>query len=284
VPCAAWLYEDDAREPGPCVVLAHGFGAVRVARLDAYAARFAGAGFRALVFDYRHFGASDGRPRQLLSVRRQLQDWRAAIEFARSLPGVDADRVVAWGTSYSGGHVATIAASDARLAGAISQGPFLDGPSALAAAGPRALARMAGPALRDAVRALRGGPPVLIPIVAPPGELAGMSQPYSDSGYRAMFADGDEFRNEFSARALLRIGLYRPGARAARIACPWLVCVCTRDTVTPPGPSIAAAARAPRAELRAYDCGHFDIYRGPVFERTVADQVDFLERVVPPRR
>src|SRR3954467_13957634 len=55
--CAAWLYRPEADEPHPIVVLAHGFGGVREARLWAYAERFAAAGIAALVFDYTHFGA-----------------------------------------------------------------------------------------------------------------------------------------------------------------------------------------------------------------------------------
>ena len=46
------------RTRSACVVLAHGFGGVKEARLDAYAERFAAAGYAALVFDYRHFGDS----------------------------------------------------------------------------------------------------------------------------------------------------------------------------------------------------------------------------------
>ena len=132
VRCAAWLYEG-----GPaCVVMAHGFGGVRVARLDAYAERFAAAGYSVLVFDYRNFGDSGGEPRQLLSVAMQLDDWRAAVAYARSLDGVDPDRIALWGTSFSGGHVMVIAAEDARIAAAISQNPFVDG--AAHAAGDRA--------------------------------------------------------------------------------------------------------------------------------------------------
>ena len=46
------------------------------------------------MFDYRHFGASAGEPRQLLSVRRQLEDWHCAIEYARQFEGVAPDRIV----------------------------------------------------------------------------------------------------------------------------------------------------------------------------------------------
>src|ERR1700758_4508227 len=73
----------------PCVVLAHGFGGTVDSGLVPYAERFAAAGLHALAFDYRHFGASDGAPRQLISIRAQLEDYAAAIAHARSLPGVD---------------------------------------------------------------------------------------------------------------------------------------------------------------------------------------------------
>ena len=70
----------------PCVVMAHGTTGTMDFGLARYAQRFAAAGFAVLVFDYRHFGASDGRPRQLIRVGRQVADWRAAVWFARALP------------------------------------------------------------------------------------------------------------------------------------------------------------------------------------------------------
>jgi electron transfer flavoprotein alpha subunit len=58
----AWWYAPEGVDgPAPCAVLAHGFGGVKEMRLSAYAERFAAAGFGALVFDYRHFGASEGK-------------------------------------------------------------------------------------------------------------------------------------------------------------------------------------------------------------------------------
>src|SRR5919201_735763 len=116
--CAAWLYRprrDEAGGPVPCVVLAHGWSGIREQRLDAYAERFAAAGMAALVFDYRHFGASGGEPRQLLDIGRQLEDWAAAVAFARGLEGVDRARVALWGTSFGAGHVICLAADDAAV-------------------------------------------------------------------------------------------------------------------------------------------------------------------------
>jgi dienelactone hydrolase len=276
--CAAWLYEPDAAGPHPCVVLAHGFGGVRTARLWAFAEHFTAAGFAALVFDYRHFGDSGGEPRQLIDIPEQLDDWRAAIAFARGLERVDPDRVALWGSSFSGGHVAVVAAEDHRVAAAISQGPFLDGLWALRAAGPRNIGRLTVAGLRDELARLRGRPPYMLAVVGPPGSTAAMNSPDAEPGYRALFEPGDEFRNEVPARIGLRIGLYRPIRHARRITCPWLVCVADGDMVTPPQPALKAAARAPLGEVRRYGVGHFDIYVGETFERVVADQLAFLER------
>ncbi len=75
--------------------MAHGFGAARALRLYAYAAVFARAGYAVVVFDYRGWGDSDGVPRHVLNIADQLDDWRAALDFTRSLPDVDPRRIVA---------------------------------------------------------------------------------------------------------------------------------------------------------------------------------------------
>src|SRR4051794_34183456 len=126
---AAWLYRPEGEGPHPIVVMAHGFSGTRELRLDAYAERFQAAGLGALVFDYRHFGASPGEPRQLLDIRRQLEDWAAAIARARSLEGVE--RVVLWGTSFAGGHVLEAAARGGAVAAVVGQNPYTRGPPPL---------------------------------------------------------------------------------------------------------------------------------------------------------
>ena len=278
--CAAWLYLPAAGEAGPvpCVVMADGFGATRAGGLDAFAQRFAAAGLAALAFDYRGFGDSGGEPRQVLDIPRQLEDWRAAVAFARALPEVDADRVGLWGTSFSGGHVVSIAAEDQRVAAVVSQAPMEDGLSALWAAGRMDNLRLLRAGLRDETRRLLRREPHRIAIVGPPGSVAAMNSPDAEPGYRAMFPPGVRLRNEVAARLALRIGGYRPIRRVAEITCPWLVCVLDDDVITPPRPALKAVGRAPRGEARRYPGGHFDIYLGELFERAVADQVEFLER------
>lgn len=90
--------------------MAHGFCATRDDRLPAYAETFRDTGFAAVLFDYRHFGASIGKPRQLLDIHRRHEDDRAVVAWARRLGGIDSDRTVLWGSSFNGGHVLAAAA------------------------------------------------------------------------------------------------------------------------------------------------------------------------------
>jgi uncharacterized protein len=88
--CAAWHYPGSN---GGCVIMAGGFAVTKEPGTDPFAKRFHEAGFAVLAFDYRGLGESDGQPRQVAPIGGQLADWQAAIEFARTLPGVDPARL-----------------------------------------------------------------------------------------------------------------------------------------------------------------------------------------------
>ena len=276
--CAAWLYLPTGERPMPVVLLAHGWTGVREQRLGAYAERFAAAGVAALVFDYRHFGASSGQPRQLLDIKRQLADWAAAVAFVRTRPELDPGRVGLWGTSFSGGHVMKVAARDAQIGAVVAQVPFADGLRNLPSLGLGLALRLTLAGLRDQVGALLGRPPHMVAAVGPPGSLAVMTTPDAEPGFRAIDPPGSTWRNEAAARIALRVASYRPGRHAGQISAPILFAIAQDDAITPVMLAQAAAARAPHAEVRTYPGGHFDIYVGATFERAVADQVEFLTR------
>ena len=281
--CAASFYRPLGAGPFPVIVMAHGLGGTRTMRLPAFAERFVAAGYACLVFDYRHFGESEGTPRQLLDIGRQLEDWKAAVAFARTLPEVDAEKLVIWGTSFGGGHVLSTAADDPAIAAVISQCPFTDGLASSLAMNPLLSLKITARALRDRIGAALGAAPVMVPLAGHPGETALMNAPDVWAGYLALKPDGAEIPNEVAARFALDIIRYYPGRKAARIQAPVLFCVCDNDTVAPAKATLRHAGRAPRKEIRRYPDGHFEIYVGAAFERVVADQLDFLRRTVPVR-
>lgn len=286
VRCAARVYRPaDAAEPRPVIVMGHGFGGVRALRLDAYAERFVAAGYLVVLFDYRGFGESDGTPRQVLDVRMQLQDWRAALQFARALPGVDPQRIVAWGTSLGGGHVITLAGTGEPLAAIIAQVPHVSGPAAVRATGLRPSLRVLKLGLLDQIGALLGRAPIYIDAVGDPGTTAVMTTPDAVPGLRKQadasgLKEGD-YPYYVTARITLKIGFYSPRKHAAGVQCPALVQIAARDAVTPRAVAEKAAARMSRSTVHVYDCGHFDPYVEPDFDTTVADQLGFLTAHVP---
>jgi dienelactone hydrolase len=276
--CSAWLYLPVGVEKPPIVVLGHGLGAVREMRLDAFSERFAAAGIATLAFTYRYFGDSGGRPRQLMSVKRQLADWDAALDFVKGCADVDGRRVGVWGSSFGGGHAITVASRHPELLAAISQCPFTDGLASTAALGVKGSLQVMPVLLRDFAARLLGRPPVMVPIAAAPGQPALMNAHDALPGYLALVPKGMVFINHVAARVLPEIMAYRPGRSASKVKLPILFCVSTTDTVTPPEQTIALVRKAPHGETKLYAAGHFEFYMGDAFEELVKDQTQFLTK------
>ena len=276
--CAGWLYLPEGVTETPVVIMAHGFAAERTFRLPAYAEKFVHRGLAVFLFDYRNFGASDGEPRNLVSPRRQVQDWHAAIAHVRGLPNVSTGKIALWGSSYSGGHVTVVAAKDAGITAIVSQVPFVDGLSTLDTLGlPYTLkALLAG--FRDLGRILTFRPPYLVPVVEDPERFGIMNRPDSKPGYLAIVPEESSWKNECPARILLATTFYRPISFAGRVRCPAFVLLAEKDTLIPARAVERLAARMPRAELVRVPLVHFDVYVGDGFEETAKLEADFLER------
>lgn len=115
----------------PCLVMAHGFSALKEQDLDLFARYFTSKiGLTCLVFDNRGFGDSDikeGSPRQEIIPSQQLSDWLDAITYSQARSEVNPDKIGVWGSSYSGGHVLCLGAVDRRVKAVLSQVPCVDG-------------------------------------------------------------------------------------------------------------------------------------------------------------
>lgn len=279
---SAWLYlPEDRPAPIPCIIMGHGLGGTRDAGLEPYAIRFQNAGFAVLVFDYRYFGQSEGEPRQLIWIPSQLEDWSAAITYARGLKDVDPARIALWGTSLSGGHVIVTAAHDPAIACVSAQCPGTDG-QALALESFKRMGigtslRMIMHGQRDLVRSWLGLSPHKIPIVGKPGSIALMNTPDAYDSFAALIPD--TYVNEACARILIRGDKYRPITYARHVRCPALLQICDHDTLVSVS-SIEKTANilGDRAEVKHYPLGHFDIYTGNGFEQSVRDQVAFFQK------
>lgn len=261
-----WHFEAQGADgPAPVIVMCHGFAAVKEMWLDRYADAFAREGFHVLCYDNRNLGASDGAPRGEVDPWQQVADYRNAITFAETLPGVDPDRIGIWGSSYSGGHVIVVAATDRRVKAVATQVPLIDGDANF-----RQLVRA------DYVDGFReqfnqdrraraaGEEPASVEVVNP-DPTAPSALPTPDSwqwynGTRELRAPA--FGNSCTLRSVEYFSEYQPGAYLRLIApTPLLMCVAENDVVTPTKPALEGYEQALQPkQLEILPGGHFDAY------------------------
>lgn len=271
--CVGTLYRPaGGADPVACVVMGPGGTLTRRDGIPSYAERFAASGLAAFSFDHRHWGDSEGEPRRWFSLREQLEDWQAAVAHARTLDGVDPDRIALWGMSTAGGHVLLTAAEDPRIAAVLSIAPFADGLAFNMRPAPLSV-QVRG--MWRAVREVVTRRPVTVPVAGPPGTLAANAAPEALSGFEGLTA-GSDWRNEVNSSAALAMFRYRPVRRAGDIAAPVLLQVGEQDGMVPLAPIEEVAARAPHAQLLRYPMDHFGCFSPEHMGRVVADQIQFL--------
>jgi uncharacterized protein len=232
------------------------------------------------VIDYRQWGASGGWPRDELSVPRQRDDYSSAIGWAAGHPKIDAARIFAWGTSFSGMHVTALAASDSRLAGAIAQCPLVDGLAGAMLIRPSRSIRLMSVAVADWMGSLFGRSPIYLPINVAPGQWGVTDTPDALFGKQLVTPrEAVDWTNRVAARSLLSISRHRPVRRAASIGIPILLIVAETDTQAPVTSALRVAQRAPRAELHRSKGGHYDVYEGGAAgDEVLCIEVEFLRR------
>ena len=274
--CVGKLFLPDDVERPPVVVMGHGLGAQQDFRLPAFAERFVERGLAVFTFDYRHWGQSAGEPRQLLIPSKQKADWHAALAHVRGLAQVDGQRLGIWGSSFGGAHVIQVAAEDHAIKAVVSQVLAADTASAVRGFGLGYMLKSTLLGLTDALRGALGMRPLYFPLVGKVGEMAVMNTAECWDGYLGMVPEDTSWKNQVTARSLLYVPLYRAIKVAHKVTAPTLLMGGVKDSLVSIEDIRKLAALLPGADLREYDCNHFEPYYTPWFETFVTEQADFL--------
>jgi len=264
VTCTGWLYLPDDLPPGgrvPGIVMANAVSAVKEITLPGYAERFAAAGFAALAFDYRRFGASEGEPRNHLDPHDQQQDVRNALTWLRAQPEIDPERVGGWGISLGGMHMLFLGAFDRRLKAVVS-----------VATGLNALEQMMG---REGLqgfltmlngdrdrRFASGDAATYIPAVSLPGGGGAMAFPEANDFYTdAMKTYAPTYDNRLTLESVENLIADQSAGGIALIAPTPLLMIHGEKDVIPPAAVRAVFERAGEPKkLLVLDCLHTDLY------------------------
>jgi uncharacterized protein len=264
----------------PAGSMAHGYAGVKEHGLERFARAFADAGFVTLVHDHRNFGASDGAIRHDIDPWRQIADWRRAISFLESQPEVDATRVGVWGTSYAGGHVLVLGATDRRIKAVVSQVPTISGyEQGLRRVSPDAVAALERQFDEDERAQLRGEPPRLQQVVnADPSIPASYRTDDAIAFYLQPLPQG-VWKNEVTVRSGRLARMYESSHWAPRVSpTPLLMIVALADNITLTELQLRAFEQMLEPKkLATVEGGHFDPDRKQ-FSRASAAAVSWFSQ------
>jgi fermentation-respiration switch protein FrsA (DUF1100 family) len=269
-----------AAAPVPGVVMSHGFSATRAMALPRFAEAFAAAGIAVCLYDHRNLGQSGGEPRQAIDPWRQTLDMATVVSWLADRPEVDADRLGAWGSSFSGGEVLALGAVDRRLKAVVANAPF-GGLGDLDPADTETIERRfeAMAEVLDGVRALPPGTRIgPMPVVLEPGDdgPAFLPQPESTEWFLAN-GPGAGWENNFTLTHT-QDPPFDPFVCARHIApTALLMVIATEDALASPEVARAAfeSAHEPK-QLELIEGHHFIDYQDDGFERVVKVMTEFL--------
>jgi fermentation-respiration switch protein FrsA (DUF1100 family) len=251
--------------------------------LPDFAKKFVASGYTVLLYDNRNWGESGGQPRNLVDPILQTRDYYDAFNFAITLPDVDAESVVYWGSSMSGGNAIMAAAMNKSIKGVISQVPFVS--SAGMPAPPPDLCKTL---VQDRAAVVNGTDPIMAPIFPCLNEVHG-------AGTQAILQDPNSipFTEEMDRRGLLWEkyaaiqSLLHSVGHEPRVVIklisprPLLVLIAENDATIQPQTQEEAFGEAlePKTLHIIRNAGHFDPYYGEAFEESMAVQLKFLKTI-----
>jgi uncharacterized protein len=105
----------DRNTRNAAMVVGHPMGAVKEQSANLYATKLAERGFVTLSLDLSYWGESEGQPRNLVAPDVYTEDFSAAVDYLRTQPFVDAERIGALGVCGSGSFVISAAKIDPRI-------------------------------------------------------------------------------------------------------------------------------------------------------------------------
>ncbi|BCG99833.1 hypothetical protein MesoLj131b_18330 [Mesorhizobium sp. 131-2-5] len=280
-----WLFlPPKGAGPLPAISMAHGYAGIKEHGLARFAQAFAEAGFVVLVHDHRNFGASDGAIRHDIDPWRQIADWRRAISFLESLAEVDAARIGIWGTSYAGGHVLVLGATDRRVRAIVSQVPTISGyEQGLRRVAPDSVAAMECLFDGDERAQLRGEPLQRQQVVnADPSVPASYRASDAIAFYLQPLPPG-AWKNEVTVRSGRLARMYEPGHWIARVSpTPLLMIVALADNITLTDIQLRSYEQALEPKkLVTVQGGHFDPYLEQFPNASAAALAWFSQHLAP---
>ena len=268
----------------PGSTLIGGFSTTMDGKLTQYAEGFAKSNMVSIIFDFKNFGYSGGKPRQFVSIPSQIEDINSVINYALSCSDAKVSQMGLWGSSLGGSLAIRIASSNINIKAIVAQCPLID---------LKLFTKMTYSHLSESqignfrrmlfLDNLFNRFPFLkrkIPIMASRG-ISALPDPES---YLMKDISGPSWRDEILLKTFTHgnIKLADPAVHKEKIDIPMLIQVAENDkTVSNQGIYNFVERYKSMVSLELVNCGHFSIYFSPHFEICIKSAIKFFhERLI----
>jgi len=282
---AGWYYKPIKNANGACIIFSHGLCGTKDMGLEKYALKFSNEGYAVLLYDYRYFGDSSGKPRQLFGGIYQYNDLKGAISYARSRKDINENKIFLWGTSAGAGYGISVAGIDDKIAGVIAQcGAYNhkeDNKLYLDRLGMGFFLKLFVHGQRDKGRSRFGLSPHTFPAYGKEGTVAMLSGPGFFKGIQRLAENSSTFKNELCGRMAFLPHAPDPTESALSVKCEVLIQICTMDSLVSPNTHLQLVENlGEKAHVKKYPIDHFDIYFDADFDKATDDQLEFLNAII----
>ena len=267
--------------PRPAVIImANTLGALRQHGLVRFAQQYAGAGYAVVLFDYRYWGGSTGRPRELVEVPKQLEDWRAVVTHISERPSIDQNRIVLWGFGLGAGYALDVATELRFVAAVMAHMPFLDGQEMTKQHSLVHLTQLAKLSSQDYMGAKVALSPVLVPVRSRNAfAVYGSNALYE--GWNLILKPDLYWSGQIPARVFFHLVRYRPIERLKQINVPVFFLAAKHDDWIPIELCRQAVTdMALYTEYLEWETQHFDLFQPQRFDCLIQKHLEFLSHTV----
>jgi uncharacterized protein len=245
----------------PAVVVGGSLTSVKEQMSGSYAKELASRGIAALAFDYRHYGQSEGMPRQLESVEAKKADIKGAVSFLQTHAAINPNGISLLGVCTSGGNVIQAAAEDGRVKAVVTVAGWFAEPSLtpLLYGGESGVAQLKAQGQQATLKYRNTGVSDTVKTYGMAGSGAAHAGDHMDYYVNAQRGNIAQWTNAMAVQSWESWLSFNPVAAANLVKAPTMI-IHSDDSAFPDQAKKVYGLLAGKKELNWLKGGHFEFY------------------------
>lgn len=256
------------------ILMCHGFAGIQDLFFPQYAAKFSEEGFDVVTFDYNGFGESEGTAE--IVPNNQIQDILNMILYLKRDESLQGNKLLLWGSSLGGLYVLKLAVLTKDIAGVYAQITFANGlRNNTLGLEEEGIEKYIHQIENIKYKEIRENKKLLLPLKR---LLSDEQSKEFLENYKEVFPE--LMATKLSLSTIKHINELSVDNDLASIHVPVLLGKAIKDKVNSPMEmNFIYEHLTADKKLLEFDCGHYEIYVGDIFEQGVQEQIHWFEHI-----